>query len=320
MKTSIPVLLVLAIGSAGSVVALGYQDPVLAETSTEVAVAELPQEPQEVLIPVEVLEESTAMVAVAPESAGPVLPASAAMGSPPDRSDEEPEVIIAPDRMDGFFSGRGPIHQPEAVALLLAKMCVSEEGWQPRGCPALWQVIENVRSRSCERALECVNGEETHLSAMMRLSPRVSGRRPPGTTRVANIAGLTDSDTVPPTWVECEPGQETGCSGTWERYVPRWQRVRQFAAHIIAQRNIEQCPAPVISWGGAMDDDHMSRRNERRVEAGSEPLLRVACDGTANRFYAPASLVRASLRLPTPGVPEEADEQVAVADSTNRQE
>ena len=69
-----------------------------------------------------------------------------------------------------------------------------------------------------------------------------------------------------------------------------------------------------------MDDDHMSRRNERRVEAGSEPLLRVACDGTANRFYAPASLVRASLRLPTPGVPEEADEQVAVADSTNRQE
>jgi len=286
----IQVGLVLACVAFGAAL-LFTEDPVLAEV----------QAPR--LVPARVPRQVVAAAAVpvpAPQevpSEG-VLPAAEAQG----RFQEEEEPVIPIARAPGFYANRGAVLNPEAVYLLLAKMCLSEEGWQPRGCPAIWQVVENVRERNCRRAIECVDGAETHLSAMQRLSPRVSGRREVMTSRTAWISNLTDSEDMPTNWVECAPGQTEDCSGTWDRYKANWTRIRALARRIVTQRNIEQCAAPVITWGGSMDDGHMSRRNVRRLDAGEEPLLRVACEGTANRFYAPASSVTEALRLPTPGV------------------
>ncbi len=90
-------------------------------------------------------------------------------------------------------------------ALALARICVSEEGWSSlNGCTAIWQVVQNVRSRSCNtvryrRISQCVrtggevfvpspgvnslDAQETLLSATRRPSSTVSRTSPPRSPR-----------------------------------------------------------------------------------------------------------------------------------------
>lgn len=317
----------LAVGFFAVIGMVGYaatNDDVIEEGSVEVA-------PAEDIVPIE-LDVDMGLVIVEdagvpdtgvsiPEDAGVVLASIASSGhqrAPRRRVDL---TVISPAQMRaGFFGNRTDIHNPEAVALMLARMCVSEEGWRAIGCPATWQVVENVRGRNCDvpDITECVDGQETHMSAMRRLSPRVTGQRDPLTQRTRAIASLEDSDAMPSGWLECvRPGMPRSCNGTWSRFVPLWQRARARARSIIQDRNIVACPAPVIAWGGRMDDDNMERRNLNRQRIGQQPLVRVQCSNVANRYYAHASRVGAGIRMATPGVdfstqdPEEEAEEEA---------
>jgi len=194
----------------------------------------------------------------------------------------------------------------DLTALMLARICVNEEGWDsPDGCRAIWAVVQNVRSRRCDPTqarprevpvTECSLGgrvfavrgravpgaQETHLSAMRRLSRGTTGHTAPRNARQRWTSTLQDSTEPPLGWRECAGlPAESGCHGTWRRYAGAWGRVLSIARSLVAR----SAPGPLcgsearlrpIAWGGEMDHWLAERRG----------LVEVDCGTTSNSFYA----------------------------------
>lgn len=221
------------------------------------------------------------------------------------RPQREPRVVmprLVPEE-------RVEVTMADDPALALARICVSEEGWSSiRGCTAIWQVVRNVRSRSCNttryrRISQCVrqdgqtfvpspgvntlDAQETNLSAMRRLSKFVTGMAPPVRPRQEWTSTLRDSHEPPLRWIECNGnGIPAGCHGTWLRHVDNWERIRTHARRLLSGYEAAACRASVIAWGGLMDREVLRRRNTRRASMGRAPLVRVDCGATLNMFYA----------------------------------
>lgn len=201
---------------------------------------------------------------------------------------------------------------PDVTALMLARICVNEEGWDsPDGCRAIWDVVQNVRSRRCDPTCvragevpvtECSLGgrtfavrdravpgaEETHLSAMRRLSRGTTGHTAPRNARQSWTSTLQDSSDPPAGWRECGAlPAESGCHGSWRRYASAWERARALAKDLVAQRGRGHWRGAgarprVIAWGGEMDHWLAERRG----------LVEVDCGKTENRFYVPGPSVQ----------------------------
>lgn len=145
---------------------------------------------------------------------------------------------------------------------------------------------------------EPLDGHETLLSVLRRLSPRTTvartGFRMSWRVRWVTTLPPPESVEAPAGWVECREDQAPHrgvCHGRWEGRVHRLEDIRRRARRRIAHRPANRCEggARAITWGGRMDLDFLAARNERRVSAGLPPLVEVDCGDTANGFYAPGS-------------------------------
>lgn len=185
-------------------------------------------------------------------------------------------------------------------ALTLSRIVVSEEGWEsPDGTGAIVQVARNIRSRGCnpERHTQCEDGRETLLSAMRRLSSRVTGQRAPNRRRQLWTSTLPrgDTETGPPYWRECPPGPEGRrlrrlhrCEGTWTNHREAWNEIQPDAEEWIANRRGRgPCRGIPMAWGcpDCGDDLVMNRRNAARVAAGLEPYVELECGEVENLYY-----------------------------------
>jgi hypothetical protein len=216
-----------------------------------------------------------------------------------------------------------PVQDP---ILALARICVNEEGWSNKtGCAAIWQVVQNVRLKHCNttrfpQITQCVNGEETYLSAMRRLSKRVTGMVPATKRHHMWTSTLQMNDNPPQLWLECKRAWKNkkvvtiphGCHGTWDLYVDKWRDIRKFAYNLYTGRaKLNPCPTAndqhgrVLAWGYEGDLWLAKKRN----------LVQIDCGDTNNMFFAKPKIKSSeqlALRLPAPlpnNVPNKPDSQ-----------
>ena len=170
----------------------------------------------------------------------------------------------------------------EAVSEALLRVCISEAGWRAHeDCAWIWQVAQNIRSRSCvkgtyRRITECEDGVETSLSALRRLSGSILGAKAPRNARQRWIAKLK---------LDCEyPEGFTPSEGVW--YAQRKRHCDKLAS-LVREISLQKADRDLtggyipIAWGGrcervegACDDAHACKRG----------LVRIASD-TQNAFW-----------------------------------
>ncbi len=161
------------------------------------------------------------------------------------------------------------------TVLGLAKICVSEEGWADRvGCAVLWQIIRVVRARHCDRdripeITNCIDGEETYLSAMGRASKHVMQVADPRNHRQRWTSTLNLQLTKPTGWPR---------RLDWEGvFQDRWERSLQIARDLVDGRaHGRPVRAPIITWGKCGMDDHL---------ALARGLVRVEFEGADNCLW-----------------------------------
>jgi len=146
----------------------------------------------------------------------------------------------------------------DPTVLVLARICVSEAGWEgQRDCQGIFQVLRNVRRNN-----------ETFLGVMRRASRVVSEMWEPTTDRHRWLVNLDLEGTRP-------DGFPT--EADWERhYRHRWMKVLEYARALLeGEIYAHPCQGAVIAWGGKMDDYLALRRN----------LIRAECGDTQNTFW-----------------------------------
>lgn len=188
----------------------------------------------------------------------------------------------------------------DAVVTGLLRICTSEQQGSVPDCVGIWQVLNNIRSRSCNRSYtqlitECDENGETLLSAMGRASRYVVGVVEPTHRRQRWIARLK-TDCEMPRYFEADVrryclGRELGecAQQIWETQHRRdCESTVELARGLVSgehPRRITQ--ATVIAWGGrcedpggACDDRLACGRGLARV-----PHLEEGPSKTANGFW-----------------------------------
>jgi hypothetical protein len=106
------------------------------------------------------------------------------------------------------------------------------------------------------------------LSAFERLSPRVSGLRPPMLKQHAWTRGLpTVGASAAAGWVECYPGA-VACHGRWKSYAGNWQRFRENVKRVFQAGYTPPCAVEPDAWGGPMDDARAISFGWTRLDCG----------------------------------------------------
>lgn len=168
----------------------------------------------------------------------------------------------------------------EAVVNGLLRICVSEAGFEgAEDCIGIWQVVGNVRSRTCDRQrirriTECDGNGETVLSAMRRLSKTTMGVVAPRTRRQRWIAGITP---------ECEKPNGFPSDVDWENYRGKCEDLVALVRDLVTgteQRRLTR--APIIAWGGRCEVEGGACDD---AIACSRGLARVPDTDTANAFW-----------------------------------
>lgn len=166
----------------------------------------------------------------------------------------------------------------ETDALLLARICVSEAGWE------CWQTgdgyaIHEVLLRGAER-----HGI-AYAAFARRYSPRATGAHPSPTRPW--IGDLRADGEAPSAWPRVITRRRADGTAAvephppWGIYRPRWLAVLA-QARVVASYALDDvdewgsCEGPVHDWGGSMDRDRATRLG----------LLDVDCGDTSNDFYA----------------------------------
>ena len=150
-------------------------------------------------------------------------------------------------------------HRP-GDALLLARLCVSEAGWD------CWQtgdgaaIYDVLRTRSAAR-------RQTWRTAARSYAPHVGGRLAPRTARGRWVAQLREDGEQPAGW----PAR-----ASWSAYRERWLGVLAEARRVVAEGVVSPCSERVEHWGGVVDRERARRLGMRRVD----------CGPTRNDFYA----------------------------------
>ena len=164
-------------------------------------------------------------------------------------------------------------------ALALARICVSEAGWD---CFETLDglAIHEVLLRGAERHAM------TYSTFARTYSPRAVGDRP-GRLRPW-IGGLREDGGEPYSWPRITTRPISGGlirvepHPPWSSYRERWLAVLAQAREVVADYALSDvdewspCDSEVHDWGGAMD----------RLRAERLGLIEVDCGDTANDFYA----------------------------------
>jgi len=158
----------------------------------------------------------------------------------------------------------------EAVTIGLLRICTSEQAGSENDCIGIWQVLQNIRSRSCNRGLfrritECDDNGETILSVMRRASRFALGVVPPRNKRQVWISELDLSCAKPESYPHGD--------AVWERsLLQRCHRIAELTEKLVGGEKRIITRARVIAWGGrcensqgACDDRHACARGLARV-------------------------------------------------------
>jgi hypothetical protein len=191
----------------------------------------------------------------------------------------------------------------EAAATGLLRICLSEADGSRDDCVAIWQVLRNIRSRSCDRRrvrriTECDDDGETMLSVMRRAQRFAMGVSAARSVRTRWVSEVTLSCTQPASWPHSEH--------MWQRQYGRsCQDTAELARQLISGENVEYVirGATPITWGGrcesgrgACDDPIACSRGLARIpglsthnafwcrpgSAGCSPTIDPICTGQNN--------------------------------------
>lgn len=163
-------------------------------------------------------------------------------------------------------------------ALLLARICVSEAGWdcfESGDGYAIHEVLLRGAERHAMRYETFARSYSPRATGMApsRLRPWVAGLRADGGEPYSWPRVTTRP--IPGGLVRVEPHPP------WVSYRARWLAVLERAREVVSWRldDVDEwglCDGPVHDWGGTMD----------RARATRLGLLDVDCGGTSNDFYA----------------------------------
>lgn len=172
----------------------------------------------------------------------------------------------------------------EATATALLRVCISEADASQKAlqdCVGIYQVIRNIRSRSCDRdrvrkITQCDESGETLLSVMRRASKSILGVVPPRSRRSTWISELGLSCEQPPSWPLS--------TLEWDRqygHQKRCPRVARLVRGLVSSGKIPRSPefahlswvpGRPVTWGGrcesgrgACDDDIACQRGLARL-------------------------------------------------------
>jgi hypothetical protein len=166
----------------------------------------------------------------------------------------------------------------EATVVGLLRIGGTEVEWQSeRDLIGIWQVAQSVRQRHCDREripsiTECVDGEETHLSALRRLSRFAMGMVPARRARQTWIRAVEATCEEPEGFPSRRnwAGRARGGLSLQERC----QRAAELARRLVTgslRRSVTGRATP-IAWGGrcevnggACDDPLACRRGLARI-------------------------------------------------------
>jgi hypothetical protein len=178
--------------------------------------------------------------------------------------------------------------QREVVSptLALARLCVSEAGWEcfDRGDG---YAIHEVLLRGAARQ------QVRYTSFARSYAQRLFGARPHDSARLAWVSQLNTQGTAPSSWPRYAGSRTVDGvvvltpHAPWSSFRARWQAVLARAEEVVAQQHLETveewsiCEAQVHDWGGWMDRDRAARLG----------LIEVDCGDTRNDFYARPSLL-----------------------------
>ena len=174
-------------------------------------------------------------------------------------------------------------------ALLLARICVSEAGWDCFDTKD-GMAIHEVLLRGAAR-------HRISYAAFARAYSKAAGRGGDNVReRIRWIREMNERGEQPASW----PAQRYVRNGDavrvlpglpWAQYRGAWLSVLERAREVVQRYALDNlrswgvCESPVHDWGGLMD-------HNRAVRIG---LIQVSCNGTSNNFYArPALLAQAA--------------------------
>jgi hypothetical protein len=170
----------------------------------------------------------------------------------------------------------------ESAATGLLRICLSEADGSYNDCVAIWQVLRNIRSRSCDRRrvrriTECDDEGETMLSVMRRAQKSVMGMSRARSVRTRWIREVTLACEQPPSWPHSER--------MWERQYGRsCGETATLAQRLIAGDNVEHVIRGVrpITWGGRCESGRGACDDPLACARG---LARIPDTDTLNAFW-----------------------------------
>jgi hypothetical protein len=168
-------------------------------------------------------------------------------------------------------------------ALALARLCVSEAGWDcfERGDGlAIHEVILRGADRQGMRY-------ETFARSYAR---RLFGARPHDVARLRWVGEMNAAGDAPRSWPSITMRRRGGVTAVeahapWSTYRARWLAVFSRAQEVVTEMTLDDvdewgiCDRAVHDWGGWMDRDRAARIGLVEVACGVDP------DGTRNDFY-----------------------------------
>ena len=168
------------------------------------------------------------------------------------------------------------------------RICISEADGNFQDCVGIWQVMSNIRRRSCERGhvrriTECDENGETMLSVMRRSQRHVMGMMPLRNSRAGWIRNMDTECEVPEGW--------TGSDDEWNAwYMRRCQNVVALGRTLIADEPLPQSPGSrlvwlpgnPITWGGRCETKNGACDDRIACARG---LSRIAGTDTHNAFW-----------------------------------
>jgi hypothetical protein len=189
------------------------------------------------------------------------------------------------------FSQSRPDARPLSPHLALARLCVSEAGWDcfERGDGyAIHEVILRGARRQGLR----------YTTYARAYSQRLFGARPHDSARLSWVGQLDERGGAPAAWPRVvirrtANGERVAPHPPWSTFRARWLAVLERAREVAGWTldDIDEwgiCDGVVHDWGGWMDRDRAQRLGLIPVDCGVDE------QGTRNDFYARPSLLEAT--------------------------
>lgn len=175
-----------------------------------------------------------------------------------------------------------PVDETEETVITgLLRICTAEQEASEEDCRGIWQVINNIRIRSCDRQMirritECDEAGETLLSVMRRAQRFALGVVPPRSRRSRWISEMTTECNQPESYPES--------LAIWDRRHRRHcERTVTLARGLVSGEDTDRITgARVIAWGGRCEDPRGACDDPIACSRG---LVRVRGLETHNAFW-----------------------------------